>query len=113
MRNLTLSALMTLALALTLTLTLGGCSSAPRLDASSEEAIDGSLAKMNAELPTDEKRQELARSIAVLTMPRTIQTGITTALSPDSATISRTEVFQPLDGKTADQIIAEAKPALA
>jgi hypothetical protein len=113
MRALTLSALVTLALALALTLTLGGCSSAPRLDTSSEEAIDASLARMNAELPSDEKRQELAQSIAVLTMSRTIQTGITTALKPDSPTISRTEVYQPLAGKTADQIIAEAKPALA
>jgi hypothetical protein len=90
---------------------INGCSSAPRLDTSTEEKLDASLEKMNAAL-TEEKRHELAQSIAILTVSRTMPTGITTALSNDAPAVSKTEVYQPLDGKTAEQIIAEAKPAL-
>jgi hypothetical protein len=95
-----------------LTLVLCGCNSAPRLDASSDTAIDASLEKMNADLP-ENKRQELAKSIAILTMPRMNQTGITTALTADAPAISKTELYQPLNGKTAEQIMDEARPSLA
>jgi hypothetical protein len=98
--------------AVSLIVVISGCSSAPRLDASSEEKLDASLEKMNAGL-TEEKRRELTQSIAILTASRTMPTGITTALTNDAPTVSRTEVYQPLEGKTADQIIAEAKPMLS
>ena len=89
-----------------------GCSSAPRLDASSDTAIDASLEKMNADLPAN-KRQELAQSIAILTMPRMNKVGITTALSADAPMLPKTEVYEPLNGKTAQEIMNEARPTLA
>jgi hypothetical protein len=108
MRSLALSSVFAL------NLVLCGCNSAPRLDTSSEAAIDASLEKMNAEL-TDEKRQELERSIAILTLPRVNQnqTSITSALTADAPPISRTDVYQPLNGKTAEEIIQQARPSLA
>ena len=99
---------LSLSLVFGVTPTLIGCDSSPRLDTSSDEAMAASIEKMNAPLPPD-KRQELTRSIAVLVAPRLAEASRPAAFGAEAPADVPGRLMRPLDGMTAEQIIAKAK----
>ena len=94
---------------------LAGCSK-PRIDASSEEAFAKSVEKVSASLP-EAQRAKFGEAVAVLTVGDAIRNmgaafsgAMAAALSGQkpSPPPSALEMMKPLNGKTADEIIALA-----
>ena len=76
-----------------LALSLSGCSSAPRLDTSSEQAVDTSLKQMQDQLISTKDKRSFAVALSSL------------AIKGKS---SRAEAYKDLNGLTAQQIMDRA-----
>lgn len=93
---------------------LAGCDK-PKIDASSEEAIKTSISKIKDSLPEDQKERFSDSAALVITSHFNIGDLMKDAFSGKSsadikvlAETKKQEAFKSLDGKTADDIIAEA-----
>jgi hypothetical protein len=78
----------------------------PRLDATSKATIDASSKAMGDRLD-EAKKKELGAAIAKLALPQMMKA----ALMPSATKPTEVEIFKPLHGMTADEIIARAKIA--
>jgi hypothetical protein len=92
---------------------LAGCG-APRFDASSDAAVDASMDRLSQGMSQEEK-EKFGQAVAALT----VMDGLSMAVSalegkgpampvPTTPGMAKIELFKPLDGLTADEIIARA-----
>ena len=85
--------------------TLAGCSSRPRIDASSEEAVAASIERVRESLP-EHDRLRFDVALYNVTLSRTFGAlGDTASVVPDAVSLSW--IAEPLDGLTGDQVIAK------
>jgi hypothetical protein len=98
-----------LMLFIVLTVLCAGCGGPPRLDASSEKAMDASIKEMTANMSQDDK-QAFALAMLKVTVKEHFKDGFAGAAKKAQEQTEKGShvAFKPLHGKTAAQIIAAA-----
>jgi hypothetical protein len=88
---------------------LAGCGS-PRFDASSDAAVDASMERLSKGM-TQEEKEKFGQAVTTLTMINGLSTAFDTLTGQGPATPAtvKTELFKPLDGLTAAEIVARAE----
>jgi hypothetical protein len=82
---------------------VAGCGKPPRIDASSDEAIEASLARITARMNNDDKRKFLDACSKFIGPPPG-------SGGPVMKTVpgAQAERYRPLDGLTAEEVLAKA-----
>lgn len=86
-----------------------GCGGEPTLDATSDATVDASVKRMTEAMP-EARRPEFARAVMMAAMPRdAIKARMQAAARGEPvAKASTAELYRPMHGMTADEIIAGA-----
>jgi hypothetical protein len=92
---------------------LAGCG-APRFDASSDAAVDASMDRLSQGMSQEDK-DKFGLAVAALTMTDGLKSAVGALVSQveapsgtDKPETVKTEMFKPLDGLTAAEIVARA-----
>jgi hypothetical protein len=88
---------------------LAGCG-APRFDASSDAAVDASMERLSNG-KTQEEKEKFGQAVTALTMMNGLSTAFDalTGQVPATPGAVKADLFKPLDGLTAAEIVARAE----
>lgn len=95
------------AIGIVIALLLTGCND-PKIDATNKDTIDSSAKIVRDALP-EGKRPEFDKAIKLVAFMNVTKTDYVQAIAHDDPSIITAKISASIDGKTGDEILAEAK----